>query len=54
MEQHKAVLMDEATVNRTLMRMAHEITEKNKGVGDLCLVGIHRRGGGRSGLLGGL
>lgn len=44
MEQHKAVLMDEATVNRTLMRMAHEITEKNKGVGDLCLVGIHRRG----------
>lgn len=44
MEQHKAVLMDEATVNRTLMRMAHEITEKNKGVSDLCLVGIHRRG----------
>lgn len=44
MEELKAVLMDEATVNRTLMRMAHEITEKNRGVGDLCLLGIRRRG----------
>lgn len=44
MEKLKAVLMDETTMNRTLMRMAHEITEKNKGVGDLCLIGIHRRG----------
>lgn len=44
MEILKAVLMDEATTNRTLMRMAHEITEKNKGVTDLCLVGICRRG----------
>ncbi len=44
METLKAVLMDEATTNRTLMRMAHEITEKNKGVSDLCLVGICRRG----------
>ena len=40
----KAVLMDETTVNRTLMRMAHEIVEKNKGVGDVILVGIRRRG----------
>ncbi len=44
MKTVKAVLMDEATTNRTLMRMAHEITEKNRGVGDLCLVGIRRRG----------
>lgn len=44
METLKAVLMDEATTNRTLMRMAHEITEKNKGVADVCLVGICRRG----------
>lgn len=44
MDTLKAVLMDEATTNRTLMRMAHEITEKNKGVSDLCLVGICRRG----------
>ncbi len=40
----KAVLMDEATTTRTLMRMAHEITEKNKGVSDVCLVGICSRG----------
>ncbi len=44
MKNLKAVLMDEATMNRTLMRMAHEIAEKNKGVNDLCLIGIHRRG----------
>ncbi len=44
MEMLKAILMDEATMNRTLMRMAHEITEKNKGVNNLCLLGIHRRG----------
>ncbi len=44
MEALKAVLMDEATMNRSLMRMAHEITEKNKGVSDVCLIGIHRRG----------
>ncbi len=40
----KAVLMDEATVNRTLMRMAHEIVEKNKGIENVALVGIRRRG----------
>lgn len=39
-----AVLMDEATVRRTVMRMAHEIVEKNKGTDDLVLVGILRRG----------
>ena len=40
----KAMLMDEATVNRTLMRIAHEIVEKNHGTGDVVLVGIRRRG----------
>lgn len=40
----KAMLMDEATVNRTLMRMAHEIVEKNRGTKDVVLVGIRRRG----------
>lgn len=44
MKAVKAILMDEATTTRTLMRMAHEITEKNRGVSDLCLVGIRRRG----------
>lgn len=40
----RAQLMDEATVRRALMRMAHEIVEKNKGVDGLVLVGIQRRG----------
>ena len=40
----KAILMDEATVNRTMMRMAHEIVEKNRGTDGLVLVGIQRRG----------
>ncbi len=40
----KAQIMDGATVLRTMMRIAHEITEKNKGTDDVCLVGIKRRG----------
>lgn len=39
-----ARLMDDAAVGRALMRLAHEITEKNKGVDGLCLLGIRRRG----------
>ena len=37
-------LMDEAAMNRTLMRMSYEICEKNKDMQDLCLIGICRRG----------
>ena len=40
----KARLMDEAAMNRALMRISHEITEKNKGVENVMLVGIRRRG----------
>ncbi len=40
----KAELMDEAAIGRTLMRMAHEICEKNQGTENLCLVGVRRRG----------
>lgn len=40
----KSLLMDEADVRRALMRIAHEIIEKNKGVDNICLVGIKRRG----------
>ena len=40
----KKVLMDKSEIERTLNRMAHEIVERNKGVEDLCLVGIRRRG----------
>lgn len=40
----KAELMDEAAMKRALMRISHEITERNKGTENLCLVGILRRG----------
>ena len=40
----KAQLMDEPAMNRALMRISHEIAEKNKGVDDVVLVGIRRRG----------
>lgn len=40
----KAVLMDEAAIKRALTRISHEITEKNKGAEDICLIGIKRRG----------
>ena len=37
-------MMDEAAMNRALMRISHEIAEKNKGVENVVLVGIRRRG----------
>ena len=40
----KAQLMDEAAMKRALMRISHEIAEKNKGVDNVRLVGIKRRG----------
>ena len=40
----KSQLMDEAAMNRALMRISHEIAEKNKGVENIVLVGIRRRG----------
>ena len=42
--QRKTQLMDEAQMRRTVTRMAHEIIERNKGVEDVVLVGIRRRG----------
>ena len=40
----KAQIMDEAALQRALMRISHEIVEKNKGAEDLVLIGIRRRG----------
>jgi pyrimidine operon attenuation protein / uracil phosphoribosyltransferase len=40
----KAQLMSASEVERTLIRLAHEILEKNNGCEDLALVGIRRRG----------
>jgi len=42
--QEKAVVMRENEIGRTLVRIAHEIVEKNKGVADLALIGIRTRG----------
>ena len=44
MEKFKATLMDEATVNRALKRISHEILERNSGTENLCIIGIKRRG----------
>ena len=40
----KAQILDEAALGRALMRISHEIAEKNKGVENVVLVGIRRRG----------
>lgn len=40
----KAKILDKEAISRALMRIAHEILEKNKGTKDLCLVGIRNRG----------
>ncbi len=43
MERPK-VILDEKEIDRALSRMAHQIVERNKGVENLCLIGI-RTGG---------
>lgn len=40
----KAQLLDEQAIRRTMVRLAHEIIERNKGVSDVVLVGIRTRG----------
>ncbi len=40
----KAQIMDKASFDRTLVRIAHQIIEKNHGTDDLCLIGIRTRG----------
>lgn len=42
-EKHR--IMDEMAMKRALTRIAHEIIEKNKGVKDVAIIGIRRRGG---------
>src|SRR6202008_4994980 len=42
--RQKAQLMSASEIERTLVRLAHEIVEKNGGVDGLGLVGIRRRG----------
>lgn len=40
----KANILDEKAIKRSLIRISHEIIERNKGVQDVVLVGIKRRG----------
>jgi pyrimidine operon attenuation protein/uracil phosphoribosyltransferase len=40
----KAQVMDEENIRRALYRLSHEITERNKGISDLLLIGIRTRG----------
>jgi len=40
----KAELMDEEAVSRTMLRLTHEILEKNRGTEKLAIVGIRNRG----------
>ncbi|MGI6184139.1 MAG: bifunctional pyr operon transcriptional regulator/uracil phosphoribosyltransferase PyrR [Candidatus Fimadaptatus sp.] len=42
--REKAQIMDSQAMQRALMRIAHEIIEHNKGVENVALMGIHRRG----------
>src|SRR5260370_36020785 len=43
--REKLQLMSASEIERTLVRLAHEIMEKNNGGRNLALVGIRRRGG---------
>ncbi|MFA5275650.1 MAG: bifunctional pyr operon transcriptional regulator/uracil phosphoribosyltransferase PyrR [Candidatus Omnitrophota bacterium] len=42
--KEKAKILDKEALNRSIMRIAHEILEKNKGTQGLCLIGIRNRG----------
>ena len=40
----KSEIMDEAAVRRSLTRITHEIIERNRGVEDICMLGVRTRG----------
>ncbi|MDI3534336.1 MAG: pyrimidine operon attenuation protein / uracil phosphoribosyltransferase [Thermosediminibacterales bacterium] len=42
--KEKAKIMDEKGIDRAITRISHEIIERNKGVSNLVLIGIRRRG----------
>ena len=43
-ENGSRLVMDQVAIQRALVRIAHEILERNKGTADLALVGIRSRG----------
>ena len=42
--KNQSEIMDKAAIRRALTRISHEIIEKNKGIDNLALIGIQRRG----------
>ena len=40
----KSKVLDKEAINRALMRLAHEILEKENGAENLCIIGIRNRG----------
>ena len=42
--EFKARIMSSEDIDRTLVRLAHQIIEKNRSVEDVCLIGIKTRG----------
>ena len=42
--REKARILDKDAIARAIIRIAHEIVERNKGIDNLCLVGIRNRG----------
>jgi pyrimidine operon attenuation protein / uracil phosphoribosyltransferase len=42
--KEKAKILDGEGINRAIMRISHEIIEKNKGTAELCIIGIRNRG----------
>mgnify|MGYP001207945457 CR=1 FL=1 len=44
MESKERVLLDEQAIRRAIIRISHEIIERNKGIKDCVLIGIKTRG----------
>lgn len=42
--REKARIMDEQAIQRAVTRISHEILERNEGIDDVVILGIHRRG----------
>ena len=42
--EFKTKILDGIAIKRSLIRITHEIIERNKGVKDICLLGVKRRG----------
>ncbi|MEW6170527.1 MAG: bifunctional pyr operon transcriptional regulator/uracil phosphoribosyltransferase PyrR [Candidatus Omnitrophota bacterium] len=42
--QDKAIILNQEAIQRILVRIAHEILEKNKGMNNIVLIGIRTRG----------